>query len=219
MPVSACASFRKLDVTYMKSSAAFLLAVFVLSQSAYAGQQEQQPSQAQQQDSRPQQDPQTSPESSHPSDPKPRKVWSNDDVVSLRSPADNYQVEKEAQQAADAKAAARKADLAKRVKQAGLTLELPPTSEETQRLIKDREGRIKDWQERVQRLSQDLVGAPADLKASAQKQIEAFTADSQKAQLEVEVLQDHLQELAKATPKHNEAPPAPPTPPSLPDPR
>src|SRR5208282_3602993 len=40
---------------------------------------------------------------------KRRKVWSNDEVTSLRTPADTYRLEKEAQTAAEAEAALKEA--------------------------------------------------------------------------------------------------------------
>jgi hypothetical protein len=184
-----------------------------LSQSAYAGLwQEQQISQGQQQLSQPQQNPQSSPPPQDPSAPKRKKVWTNDDVISLRSPADTYRAEKEVQEAADAEAAVKKAELAKQIKEAGLTIKLPPTPEETQQLIKDKEEQIKDFQERLARLNHDLPDAPASQKVATQEQIEALTGTVQKDQLERKVLEDHLKDLAKR--KSSEPPTAPPTPPS-----
>lgn len=194
---------RVSDLSYTIGIALFFAA---WSQNAQAARrQEQQSSQQPQQASQPSQSPQTSSLHQYTSGPKPKKVWTNDDVVSLRSPADNYMAEKEAQQIVDANAVAQKADLVKQIKQAGLTIELPRTSEETQRLIKEREERIKIWQESRDRLSQVSSDASPDQKASTQKQIEALTCDSLKAQLELEVLQDYLQDLAKPTLKEDEA--------------
>jgi hypothetical protein len=180
---------------------------------AYAGRpQEQQTSQAQQQASQPQQSPQVSPLPQDSSAPKPKKVWTNEDVVSLRSPADTYQAEKEAQQAADAEAAIKKAELAKQIKEAALTIKLPSTPEETQQSIKDKEGRIRDWQERLDRLNRTLPDALEPQKAATQKLIEEFTGDMQKDQLELKVLRDHLEDLTKTNSSEPSA--APPTPPS-----
>ncbi len=203
---------RGLNALFYTAGVAFLSAA--LSQFAYAGQpQEQQSSQAQQQSSQPQQIPQPSPPAQDPSAPKKRKVWTNDDVVSLRSPADNYQAEKEAQQAADAEAAVKKAELAKQIAEAGLSMKLPPTPEETQQLVKDKEERIKDLRDRLDRLNQDLPAAEGSKKAAIQLQIEAVTNDLTRIQLEVKVLRSHLEELAKTTPgEPGSAPVAPPIP-------
>jgi hypothetical protein len=204
--------FRRLAVPTVTAGVALLLAG--LSPSAYAGwRQEQQTRAAQQQTSEPQKNPQP-PQPADPSAPKPKKVWTNDDVISLRSPADTYQAEKEAQQAADTEAAVKRAELDKQIKQARLTVDLPPAAEETQRLIKSKQERIKELKDRLDLLNQGLADAPENQKAANQKQIEEFTGDSKKLQLEVKVLQDHLQSLAKTAP--SEPPPAVPAPPSAP---
>lgn len=166
------------------------------------------------------------PQNSQPSSPqialpeqtasKKHRVWTNDDVVSLRSPADTYLAEKEAQQAAHAEEAAKKLALAKQMKEAGVTLDLPSTSEETQRLIKAKQDQIRDFQDAIDRLNKDLPDALQDRKPEIQKEIETFKGYLQKAQLELSVLQDHFQDLAKTQP--SETPPSPPAP-SPPSPR
>ena len=205
---------RRLDVLFVTVTFAFFS--LALSQSSYAGRpQEQQSSQSQPPASQAQQNPQPAPPPD-PSTPKPKKVWTNDDVVSLRSPADNYQAEKEAQRAAGAEAAGKKAELAKQIKEAGLTVKLPSTREETQGLIKAKEEQIRDIQDGLSRLSHDLPNAPPEQQAKIQKQIEAFTVDSQKAQLELKVLQGHLDSLGQAA--RSEPPSAPLSPSDPPNP-
>jgi len=184
-----------------------------LSLCAHAGaSQEQQSSQTEQQSSPPEQTPQPAPPIPDPAGPKPRKIWTNDDMVSLRSPADNYQAEKEAQQAAAAEAAVKKSELAKQIKDAGLTIKMPPTPEETQALIKDKEEQIKDLRERLDRSNQDFSEAEGSKKAAIQLQIEALSTDLTKIQLEVKALRSHLEELAKAAPSESISTPV--TPPS-----
>ena len=202
---------RRLD--FRSVTVGVVLAFAGFSQSAHAGWwQEQQTSQAQQQTSEPQKIPQPSPQAPDPSTPKPKKVWTNDDMPTLRSPADTYLAEKEAQEAAAAEAASKRAELEKQIKQAGLTIDLPPTAEETQRLIKTKQERIKELKDHLDLLNQGLPDAPENQKAANQRQIEEFTGDSKKLQLEVKVLEDHLQSLAKTAPS---APPsAVPAPPS-----
>ena len=203
--------FRGLDALFI----AFGVGCFsaALSPFVYAGvPQEQQSSQAQQA-SQPQQNPQLTPPIQDSSAPKPKKVWSNDDVVSLRTPADIYQAEKEAQEAADAEAAAKKSELAKHIKDDGLTIKLPSTVEEAQALIKDKEERIKDLRERLDRSNQDLPDTEGSKKAAIQLQIEALSSDLTKTQLEVKVLRNHLEELVKATTDESVSTPVtPPTP-------
>jgi hypothetical protein len=203
---------RRLDVPTVAAGVALLLAG--LSPSAYAGwRQEQQTREAQQQTSEPQKSPQP-PQPPDPSAPKPKKVWTNEDMPSLRSPADTYLAEKEAQESADAEAAGKRAELDKQIKQARLTIDLPPAAEETQRLIKSKQERIKELKDRLDLLNQGLPDAPENQKAANQRQIEEFTGDSKQLQLEVKILQDHLQSLAKTAP--SEPPSAPPAPPSVP---
>jgi len=185
-----------------------------LSQSAYGVLwQELQTSQVQQQVSQPQQNPQSSPQPQDPSAPKPKKVWTNDDVISLRSPADTYRAEKEAQEAADAEAAVKKAELATQIKEAGLTIKLPSTPEETRQLIKDTQEQIAALQARLDRLNHDLPDALEPQKTAIQKQIEALTVDVPRNQLELKVLRGHLEDLVKTAPSGPaSAPPAPPSP-------
>ena len=176
-------------------------------------QSQQQTSEPQQQASQPQKTPETPAQPQAASGSKPKKVWSNDDVVSLRTPADVYLVEKEAQEAADAKEAVKKADLARQMKEAGLTIKLPSTSEETQRLIEDKEAQIRDWQAWLDRLNHDLPDAPEQQKEAIQKQRDALTSDLQKDQLELKVLRDHLHDLPTTT---TAGPPSAPDAPSSP---
>jgi hypothetical protein len=202
---------RRLDVPTVTAGVALVLAG--LSSSAYAGwRQEQQTREAQQQTAEPPKSPQP-PQPPDPSAPKPKKVWTNDDMPSLRSPADTYLAEKEAQESADTEAAGKRAELEKQIKEARLTIDLPLAAEETQRLIKSKQERIKELKDRLELLNQGLPDAPENQTAANQRQIEEFTGDSKKLQLEVKILQDHLQSLAKTAPsKPPAAPPAPPSP-------
>jgi len=159
------------------------------------------------------------PQSSHPqqSSPpeqptsKPKKVWTNEDVISLRTPADAYQAEREAQVAAKAAAVAKEAAQAKLIKEAGLTIKLPATAEETQRMIKTKEGEISDEQSGIERMNNELPSTPADQKAAVQKEIDRVTADLQKDRVELEVLQNHLQKLNKTPANQSSPEPLPPS--------
>jgi hypothetical protein len=214
--MNSCILFRRLDVLFI--TAGIALFFFGSAQPTDAGWlQEQQTSPAQQQASQPQQNPQPAPQIQDPSAPKPKKVWSNDDVVSLRTPADIYQAGKEAQQAADAEATAKKSELAKHSKGDGLTIKFPSTPGETEALIKDKEERIKDLRERLDRSNQDLPDAEGSKKTAIQLQIEALSSDLTKTQLEVKALKNHLEELAEGT--AGESGSAPVTPPAPQDPQ
>lgn len=148
---------------------------------------------------------------------KTGKVWTNDDVVSLRTPADIYILEKEAQEEAAAKAAAEKAA----AQEAGATgaakpgetsVALPATVEETQKLIKDKQEQISDEQSNLDRMSKELPDAPEDQKPAMQKEIDRMAADLPKAQNDLKQLTDHLEKLNNA--QAQQAPPAatPPNP-------
>lgn len=167
----------------------------------------------------------TPPPSSHPaSEPVPsigdlpvkrRKVWTNDDVVTLRTPADNYLVEKEAEDAAKAKEAAN-AKAATKVaakpgasKEAASQTKLPSSIEETQLLIKNKEQDISDDQATLGGLNAELATAPEEQLKAKQKEIEIVTEELDRAKNELIVLQDHLAELQKPPANVILAPPPP----------
>jgi hypothetical protein len=196
--VNICIFFRAHAA--LRTTVAVLLFLVTLRCSLASDWQKQESSQAQQQASEPQKNPQPPAPPPDPPVPKPRKIWTNDDMPSLRTPADTYLAEKEARDAAAAEAVTKKAELEKQTKRAVLTIDLPPTSEETQRLIKSKQDRIQELKNRLELLAQDSPDIPEKQKAANQKQIEEFTGESQALQLEVKVLQDHLQSLAKTPP-------------------
>jgi len=163
----------------------------------------------------------TSPPSSQPaSDPAPpigplpvkrRKVWTNDEVVQLRTPVDNYLVEKEAREAAEAEAAARVAAKAKLVDEAGPPEKLPATLEETQKLITAKESQIADDQQALDRYTAELPNEPAERKDRMQGEINRITVRLPKERSELKVLQDQVEKLTKM--QLNETTTAPPPPP------
>jgi hypothetical protein len=221
--MSLCASLIKFYVLPLAAgvlvlSHALAVPVFARQEQGQQGQEQQQTqqegSQNGQQAAEP--DPVSLPYIDPSARPKPKKVWTNDEVVSLRTPADIYLDEKEAQQAADAEAAAKKAELQKEMKDAGITLDLPSTADATQQSIQDREDRIKDFQQRVDILRHDLPDAPADRKEAMHKQLDRFSSEMRRTQLEVRILRDHLKELNKV--KAAEPPPTPSGSPSPPNP-
>lgn len=173
---------------------------------AFAGRLQERES-SQQQPPPPQQPPQEEPQPAA----KAKKVWTNEDVISLRTPADIYQAEKEAQEAAAARAAAKEAEEAKVRKEADPAIKLPATVEETTKLIKAKEDQIDDEQNALERLVKDLPNTPEDQKAAMQKEVDRVAGDLPKVRSELKVLQTHLEKLTKA--QLNEAPPhtAPPS--------
>jgi hypothetical protein len=141
---------------------------------------------------------------------KQKKVWTNDDVIALRTPADLYLLEKEAQEAAAAEAAAEEAAKAKHVDGTGPTEKLPATVEETRKLIAAKESQIADDQQALDRYTAELPNEPAERKDQMQEEIKRITADLPKERSELKILQDHLEELTKT--QLNEAPVSPPVP-------
>lgn len=142
---------------------------------------------------------------------KHRKVWTNDDVVLLRTPADNYLAEKEAKEATKAEAAAKLAAQPKAAKEVPLEINLPTSIEETQLLIKNKEQDISDDQATLASLNAELATAAEEQKKAKQKEIEIVAAELDRAQNEHKALQDHLVELHR--PPASQTPTAPPPPP------
>lgn len=209
--------FSKLRVSAFATCFAALSAA--TAGSAFAGQQREPQSSQQQQTSQSQQSSQTqqgaeAQPNAQPGQPEPKKkkVWTNDDVVSLRTPADNYLVEKDAQEAAAAQAAAKEAADSKLPKEADPTIKLPPSIEETQKLVKDKEQQLNDEQSALERLIRELPDAPDDQKSAMQKEIDRVAADVPRVRSELKLLQNHLEKLTKA--QLHEAPAPPPIPPS-----
>ena len=205
-------TLRNLNISFLPLGAALFL-VPLAHASLVERPQEQQSSRTQ-----PPQSSQPPPQQSSPPEKptsKPKKVWTNEDVVSLRTPADTYQAEKEAQAAVEAEAVAKEAAHAALIRDAGLTIELPATAEETQRMIKTKQGEISDEQAGIERMNNELPSTPEDQKVAVQKEIDRVTADLQKDRVELEALQNHLQKLNK-TPE-NQSSPVPPLqpPPSI----
>lgn len=147
---------------------------------------------------------------------KRRKVWTNDEVVGLRSSADSYLAQREAQAAAEQRAAAQAATevkLAKEdaaAKQAEPAVKLPTTLAETQKLVKDKEDQVNDEQAALARLIKEMPDAPEDQKPVMQKEIDRLTADVPKVRRELQVLQDYLDKLVKARLNESAAPPPSP---------
>lgn len=177
--------------------------------------QEQQQSQSQQETP----PPPTPPENAQPTpDPAPavgalpvkrRKVWTNDEVVELRSPADNYQVEREAKEAAAKEAALRAA--AKSGKQPAGDPKLPATAEETEKKIKETQMYIQEETDALDKLHKDLSDTTAEQQAQKQEEIDRVNRLLESSQRDLKALQEHLQTFHEKP--QGETPPAAPQPP------
>jgi DNA repair exonuclease SbcCD ATPase subunit len=132
-----------------------------------------------------------------------RKVWTNEDLIALRTPEDIYLFEKEAMEAAAIEEARRRMAAAK---QAGAgaapgspapSIKLPETIEQTQKIIDEDLEEISNDEDVLPRLKQQLENAPDDQKAAKQEEIDQITQDLNEARDEVQVLRKHLEELRK----------------------
>jgi hypothetical protein len=131
---------------------------------------------------------------------KTKKVWTNDELESSRSPIDQYLVDKEAREAADAAQAAADAIASER---AVAGIKMPARVEETQRAIDDTTQDINDQNDALDRLNKELDSAPAEQKAGIQREIDRHTTGVQTSQQELKALQDHLKQLNSKSPGAN----------------
>jgi hypothetical protein len=121
-----------------------------------------------------------------------KKVLTNDDLVSSRSPIDQYLLDKEASEAA---AAAQAAADALASEQALAGIKMPATVEETRRAIRDAHQDINDEKDAIDRLNKEFETAPDVQKAGIQREIDRHTAGVQTSEQELRALQDHLRQL------------------------
>jgi hypothetical protein len=202
-------SFRKPGAASVALGAAFLLTQ-MKGEARPLPRQEQQQSESQQQTPPPPTSPENAQPASQPTAPaaKQKKVWTEEDVILLRTPADNYQVEKEAREAA-AKQAALQAAL-KPEKQPTPEPKLPATAEETEKKLKETQVYIQEETDALDKLRKDLLDAPAELRAHKQEEIDRVNRLLESSERDLRALEEHLQTFHE---KPQEAPPAAPEPP------
>jgi hypothetical protein len=123
---------------------------------------------------------------------KVKKVLTNDDLESSRSPIDQYLLDKEASEAA---AAAQAAADALASEQALAGIKMPATVEETRRAIRDAHQDINDEKDAIDRLNKEFETAPDVQKAGIQREINRHTAGVQTSEQELRALQDRLRQL------------------------
>jgi hypothetical protein len=143
---------------------------------------------------------------------KQRKIWTNEDLVLLRTPADIYLLEKEEREAAEAEAAAKLAAEQESHQGAPLEFKLPATMEETQQMIKDKEAEISDTRAKHTTLTTEMQTVTDEQREAKQTEINIVAAQMELARNELKALQDHLVELQKLP--ASEAPATPQPPPS-----
>jgi hypothetical protein len=127
---------------------------------------------------------------------KKRKVWTNDEVITLRTPADQYQVDKEEKEAAEAAAAAKEAAIraaAKSEKQPPLNFKLPGTAEETEKMLKDTQDDMLEVTVVRDKMVKELPDFPEEQQPAKQKEIDRLTEILVNLRKNSRALQDHLQ--------------------------
>jgi hypothetical protein len=205
-----CKPFQKLGASAFSLAASMFL--FHSGSDASTPQQAEQPqsqqqSQSQQKTSSPpsRQDPQSTaaPSASPQANAKPHKVWTNEDLVALRTPADIYLLEKEALEAAEAAAAAAKEaadrEAAANGQEQAPGIKLPETQEETEKMLKDTQGNMQEESLALESLKNELPNTPTEQQAEKQKEIDRVTANLEELKRNAQALEDHLKTFGEKT--------------------
>jgi hypothetical protein len=132
--------------------------------------------------------------------PKPHKVWTDDEVGSLRSPADAYAEAKEKQAAAaDPPATANQTSTSKQAQHGGPppTLTNPKSLEDANKMIAWENRDIGAQEEFLEKLKQQIDEAPADQKERLAKLLQERTQILASTRKELQNLQMKKQELEK----------------------
>jgi hypothetical protein len=134
------------------------------------------------------------------------KIWTNDDVVALRTGMDIYILEKEA------RAAAEEAFAYQRVLACFAFDQPGGTRQETELEIKSTGQAIDDSQQAVTQARLQLANSPETLRLRNQLELNRRTAELNELRAKLAALQKHLRELdATNAPKTPTAPQAPAT--------
>lgn len=127
---------------------------------------------------------------------KQRKVWTNDDVVELRRPVDNYILEKEAKKAASAEAARKEAaqqaaSKSKQAKEAPLDISLPSTAEQTDEMIRQTQSYVQETSNALDRTRKEILDTPAAQQADRTKEVNRLTLNLERLHRNLKALQEH----------------------------
>lgn len=146
---------------------------------------------------------------------KQKKVWTEEDVILLRTPADNYQVEKEAKESAEAHAAAKEKAIrtAAKSETPPPDIKLPATPEETEKMLKDTQEDIQQETDVLAKLRKELPDGSAEEQAQKKKEIDRLDVLLEASQRDLKALQQHLKTLREKP--QGENPPATPPPPPV----
>jgi chromosome segregation ATPase len=166
------------------------------------------------------QTPTSAKQESKPAPQKPRKIWTDDDITSLRSPAEIYTAQKEAQAVEAARlakqqaAAEKQAAAAKPAKPAGPSpaLSNPKDLDAADKMIAWEDRDIEALQESIDSLRKQIDEAPAEDKERLQKLLDQNIQMLEETRKERQALVDKKKEFEKPAPAANSATPAPPPP-------
>lgn len=136
------------------------------------------------------------------------KIWTNDEVIALRTPMDLYLLEKEAQVAAE------EAFTVQRLLSCFAFGDPTGTLEQTQLEIKSTTQAIEDSQEAVTQARLQLAISPEILRLRNQLEFTRRSAELDERRAKLAALQKHLAQLngsdRRKTPNGTQAPPSPP---------
>lgn len=146
----------------------------------------------------------TSPQKTKPATPKSPKVWTDDDIGSVRTPADDYldQERAQAEQAAAANAAAGKQAQEAAAKPASRTdappaLSNPKSVESADKMIAWEQRDLDAQKETLNQLQKQLQTAPDSAKPNLQDQIQKSMRLISETQKEKDALEAQKQDLQK----------------------
>lgn len=142
-----------------------------------------------------------------PTPAKTAKVWSDDDLSSLRSPADNYQIEQTKEKEAQ-KAAAQQASTQTAVADGSK----PKTVQQADGMIADKQRTFASEQEYLQQVKQQANDPSVSglEKKRLEWRLESHTATAQHLASEIKQLQADRDALAKKPAASSSAPATPP---------
>jgi chromosome segregation ATPase len=153
---------------------------------------------------------QAPPPKAEPAKPKAKRVWTNDDVTTLRQPSDAYEEEKRQQAEAAAKAKEKAAaGGASDAAQQPVSREdkiLPKTLEEAEKRVAAKVYEVGQEQEYIERLRSEFAEATTDeARAAHQKRLDAAIALLEESQAELKKIDARLQEFRANPPAQSAA--------------
>ncbi len=140
--------------------------------------------------------------------PRAKKVWTEDDLIALRTPTDRYLLEKERREeeeraAREAEEAARKAQAAKPQKSEstteptgpGVATQIPDRPEEIQKRIDEVRKRVEDLELQQRANDEAALASREDQREEYDTRRQALAKQLDEARAELKALEDKLLEL------------------------